>query len=259
MSAVTVWYSDAGDGVPVVLLHAFPLSSSMWSAQQRDLARSCRLITPDQRGFGRTPLGGDPPSLDLVADDVAALLDRLGLDRVVLGGQSMGGYVVMAFLRRHPGRVRAVVLADTKAGADPEPAAARRRWIADEVERAGSATLLLDEVYPKLLGATTTRSRPEVARSVRDQVAAAPPAAVAWAQRAMADRPDSFDTLRALTVPTLVVVGDEDVLSPPADAEAMADAVPDGRLVRLPDAGHLCGLEDPAAFNAALDGFVSQL
>lgn len=261
MSTVTVTprYSESGAGLPVVLLHAFPLSSQMWADQHRALSGRCRLITPDQRGFGGTPLGDEPPSLDLAADDVAKVFDRLALDRVVVGGQSMGGYVTMAFLRRHPDRVRGVILADTKAGADPEPAAVRRRWIADEVERAGSSTLLLDEVYPKLLGATTNRSRPEVANAVRQRVAGAPPAAVAWAQRAMADRPDSFDTLRAATVPALVVVGDEDELSPPADAEAMTEALPDARLVRIPDAGHLCGLEAPAAFNTAVVDFVAQL
>ena len=112
-------YNRTGSGEPLVLLHAFPLSSAMWMSQREELAASCRVITPDQRGFGGSPLGDDPPSLDAAADDVAALLDKLGLDRVVLGGLSMGGYVAMSFLRRHGDRVDALVLADSKATADP--------------------------------------------------------------------------------------------------------------------------------------------
>jgi len=113
---------SGGGGTPLVLLHAFPLSRAMWTSQVTALAGDCRVITPDQRGFGGSPLGGDPPSLDVAADDLAALLDRLELDRVVLAGLSMGGYLAMAFLRRYPGRVGALGLLDTRAGADsPRP------------------------------------------------------------------------------------------------------------------------------------------
>src|SRR5579884_846254 len=118
--AVELYHRDAGSGTPVLLLHAFPLSSAMWLAQREALSGDYRVITPDQRGFGGSPLGEDEPSLDAAADDLAALLDGKDLDRVVLGGLSMGGYVAMAFLRRHPQRVAALVLADTRAGADGE-------------------------------------------------------------------------------------------------------------------------------------------
>jgi pimeloyl-ACP methyl ester carboxylesterase len=261
---VALRFAESGQGVPVVLLHAFPLSSAMWAPQRTGLESRCRVIAPDQRGFGETPLGGDPaslgrPSLDIAADDVVKLLDRLGLDTVVLGGLSMGGYVAMALLRRHPERVRALVLADTKAGADPEPAAENRRRIASAVEAAGSSELLLDEVFPKLLGATTIEKRPEVVEMVRGAVAHASPAGVAWAQRAMAARPDSFDTLRAARVPALVLVGEEDQFTTVADAEALAEALPDSDLIRLPGVGHLSAVEDPAAFNDAVGAFVDKL
>jgi pimeloyl-ACP methyl ester carboxylesterase len=261
---VALHYTEAGEGLPVVLLHAFPLSSAMWADQAAGLAGRCRVITPDQRGFAGSPLGGDPaslarPSVATAADDLVKLLDRLGLDQVVLGGLSMGGYVAMAFLHRHPERVRALILANTKASADPDPAAANRERIAAAVLAAGSSDLLLDEVFPKLLGTTTTAERPEVVQRVRDLVRAAPPAAVAWAQRAMAARPDSVDTLRASTVPALVIAGEEDQLMPLAEAEAMAEALPKGRLVRIPGVGHLSAVEDPPAFNGVVGSFLDEL
>ena len=251
-------YREVGTGQPLVLLHAFPLSSAMWLAQREGLGHVCRVITPDQRGFGGSDLGDDPPSLDACADDVAELLDRLDLDRVVLGGLSMGGYVAMALLRRHPDRVSALLLADTKASADPEPARANRERIAAAVAEEGS-TVLVDEVLPALLGTTTASSRPLVAGRVRGLVQAAPAPAVAWAQRAMAARPDSFDTLRGFDRPALVIVGEEDVLSPPSDAEAMVDALPYGRLAVLPEAGHLTAVETPETFSAEVAGFLAGL
>ena len=242
---------EAGSGPPLVLLHALPLSSAMWLPQREGLSDVARVVTPDQRGFGGSPLGDDEPSLERAAEDVVALLDRLGLERVVLGGLSMGGYVAMAVLRTAPERVAGLLLADTKGGADPEPAVANRLRVADAV-LADGAQVLVDEVLPKLLGGTTVTSRPLVAGRVRGLVQAAPPAAVAWAQRAMAARQDSFDVLRATDVPALVVVGDEDVLSPPDDARALADALPQGRLVVLPGAGHLTSVEVPDAFDDAV-------
>jgi pimeloyl-ACP methyl ester carboxylesterase len=256
---VALHVREAGAGRPVVLLHAFPLSSAMWLEQRNALGDRCRVLTPDQRGFGGSPLGDDEPSLDAVADDVAAMLDGLDLDRVVLGGLSMGGYAAMAFLRRHPGRVSALVLADTKATADAPEAAANRERIAARLLSAESSEVLLEDVLPSLLGPTTTRDRPLVAGRVRALVEAAPPAAAAWAQRAMAARPDSLATLRAADIPTLVLRGDEDALSTQADTDAMVEALPQGRLVVLPAAGHLSAVETPDPFAAAVDTFLAGL
>lgn len=253
---VPLHHQQAGEGLPVVLLHAFPLSSAMWAPAL--LSDRYQLVAPDQRGFGASPLGDDEPDLDRCADDVVALLDRLRLDRVVLGGLSMGGYVAMALLRRHRERVLALVLADTKAGADPEPARQNRLRVAAEVEQRGSA-VLVESVLPALLGETTTRSRPDVVARVRDMVEQAPPAAAAWAQRAMAARPASLDVLAGTDVPALVVVGDQDALSPVDDARAMADALPQGRLVVLEGAGHLTALEVPDAFAGAVGAFLAEL
>ncbi len=256
--AVALASREVGSGQPLVLLHAFPLSSAMWLAQREGLSATCRVVTPDLRGFGGSPLGDDEPSLDASADDVAALLDRLGLDRVVLGGMSMGGYVAMAFLRRYADRVSGLVLADTKASEDPPAVREARERIARQVQEDGS-TVLADEVLPTLLGATTTASRPLVSGRVRGLVQAAPPAAVAWAERAMAARLASYDVLAQVDVPALVLVGAEDALSPVSDAQAMVDALPQGRLAVLPDAGHLSAVETPETFNDALAAFLVAL
>jgi pimeloyl-ACP methyl ester carboxylesterase len=195
-----------------------------------------------------------------MADDVAALLDRLDLPKVILGGLSMGGYVAMAFLRRHPERVAALVLADTKAGADPAPAAVNRLKMADTLIAEDSPRALLDEVTPGLMGETTKECRPEVVDLIRSLVRECDPAAAAWAQRAMAARPDSFDTLRAARVPALVIVGEEDLLSPPREAEAMAAALPGGRgEFVIKSAGHLSSLEAPDVFSAVLTAFLNRL
>lgn len=250
---------ESGEGTPVVLLHAFPLSSAMWLAQREALGDVCRVVTPDLRGFGGSPLGDDEPDLAHLAEDVVRMMDARGLDRAVLGGLSMGGYVVMALLRQHPERAAAVILADTKAGADAPEARGNRERIAATSLAEGSPRVLVDEVLPTLLGRTTSERRPLVAGRVRGLVEAAPPAAVAWAQRAMATRPDSFDTLRQVAVPALVLVGDEDTLSTPSDAQAMAEALPDARLVTLPGAGHLSSIEAPERFDEAVRDFLAGL
>lgn len=255
---VRIGFDDQGSGRPVVLLHAFPLDARMWQAQRAGLADVARVITPDQRGFGRSTGGiNDEPSLDRAADDVARLLDHLGLGAAVLGGLSMGGYLSMAFLRRHPERVSGLLLCDTKASPDPDAAKANRLRIGDRVLAEGSA-VLLEEVYPALVGETTKSSRPDVVAAVRALVAEVPPDAAAWAQQAMAARPDSVDTLHAVTVPTLVVRGDEDVLCSAADAELMADAAR-GPVVTLTGAGHLTALEVPAELTAVVRGWLAGL
>jgi pimeloyl-ACP methyl ester carboxylesterase len=261
MSTVELAYDSQGEGPALVLLHAFPCSGQMWVAQRAALAADgWRVVTPDLRGFGASPLGSDSPSLDRMADDVLAVLDRLGVDRCVLGGLSMGGYVAMALLRRRPEVVAGLVLADTKATADPPAAVANRERIAASVSAAGSAgDVLRESVVPALLGATTVATRPDVVATVDRFVAAASADAVAWAQRAMAARPDSLPTLADTHVPALVVWGDEDALSPRPDAEAMLAALPRGTGVELPGSGHLTALEVPEALSGTIRDFARPL
>jgi len=252
---VDLQVGDIGDGPPLVLLHAFPLSSAMWSRQVDALGNDYRIITPDQRGFGGSPLGDYEPSLDLVADDVAALLDDLGLDDVVLGGLSMGGYVAFALFRRAPRRFTGMVLADTKAQADTQEGREGRRKMIDLV-REGGARAVADQMLPKLLGPTSHDSRPEVALAVRQMIETAPVSAIADASRAMMGRPDSIPDLAAARCPGLVIVGAEDVITPATDAAVMHRAIAGSRMVVLPGVGHLSSLEAPDAFSSALSGFL---
>jgi pimeloyl-ACP methyl ester carboxylesterase len=256
---VQLYARDVGSGTPLVLLHAFPLSSAMWLAQREGLAGRFRVITPDLRGFGGSVLGDDEPSIDAMADDVARTLHGLGVRRAVIGGLSMGGYVAMALCRRHPDLLLGLVLAATRASADTEQARANRLRQAERLDRDGTPQVLVDEVLPGLVGPTTYRQRALVYGRVRGLVQATPPRAAAWAQRAMAGRPDAFDTLRGVRVPALVMIGDEDALATEAEARAMADALPNAELMVVPRAGHLCAIEQPDLFNQAVAEFAAAL
>lgn len=238
---------ERGSGLPLVLLHAFPLSSALFDALGE--LPGYRVLTPDLRGFGATPLGDDEPSLTRMADDVVALLDRQNLSRAVVGGVSMGGYVVMELLRRAPERLAGALLVDTKADADTEEAAAGRHVMAEAVLAKGRP--VLDPMVDALLGTTTRTSRPDVVDRVVGWLDQVSPRSVAWAQRAMAGRPGSWTTLSETHVPVGVVVGDEDTLSPPDAAQRMADAA--GTAVHLvPGAGHLAVTENPTAARQAV-------
>jgi pimeloyl-ACP methyl ester carboxylesterase len=255
---------ESGSGHPVVLLHAFPMDNSLWAAQRQALGQAGhRVITPDLPGFGGSALAEDAPSLDVMADAVVELLDHLGIERAVVGGLSMGGYVTMALLRRHPERMSAIILADTKAGADTPEAAANRRAAADAVQEAGTAAGIADAMMPNLLGATTRDSRLEVVATVRRWIGAQPAPGVAWAQRAMAARPDSLADIGDFGRPVLVLHGAQDTISPAADAAAMAEAARSGgsatTVVEIPDAGHLSAVEDPDAVTHALLGWLATL
>ncbi|TQS44372.1 alpha/beta hydrolase [Cryptosporangium phraense] len=231
----------------------------MWATQHWLLADTCRLITPDQRGWGDSPLGDEKPSMDVLVDDLALLLDDLKLEKVVLGGLSMGGYVTMAFLRRYPERVLGMVLANTKASADNENAAANRIGIAHALEHTHSAEPLIENVFTNLLGSTTRETKPAVAEAARAAILAAPPDAAAWAEYAMASRVSSFDVLERADVPTLIISGEEDALITDADVAAMADVLPDAQVVQIPHAGHLTAIEDPTAFDGAVRALLARV
>jgi pimeloyl-ACP methyl ester carboxylesterase len=256
---VQLYTRDVGDGTPLVLVHAFPLSSAMWLAQREGLSARFRVLTPDMRGFGGSPLGTDEPSVDTMADDVADLLDAKGIDRAIVGGHSMGGYVALAFCRRHSDRILGVVLANTKATEDTGDAREARLRTAGRIEAEGSVDVLLEELLPLLVGPTTMRRRALVYGRVRGLVQSAPPPAAAWAQRALAACPDSLGTLAGFRPPTLILQGAEDAIVSEDEARAMSGALPNAELIVIPGAGHLTPIEQPQLFNDAVAEFGAAL
>jgi 3-oxoadipate enol-lactonase len=250
-------YDDAGTGPVIVFIHGFPHDRTLWSAQLAALAREARCIAPDLAGFGGSALDAEA-SMDAYADDVVGLLDHLGIDEAVVCGLSMGGYVALALWRRHAQRVRALVLSDTKAGADDDAGRARRRELIALARTEGSAAVT-DAMLPGMVGKSTRARCPGLVDRVRAMGAAASPEALVAGLEAMMARPDSTPTLATITVPTLVVVGDEDALTPRAQAEQLRDGIAGSRLEVIAGAGHVPCMERPAAFNFVLGEFMTRI
>jgi pimeloyl-ACP methyl ester carboxylesterase len=242
----------------VVWLHAFPLSSAMWTDQLESVPVGWRMIAPDLAGFGGTNDHTGPPSIDDFARDFDRLLDALSLEQVVVGGLSMGGYAAFAIHRLAPERLRGLILADTKSTADAPAAREGREAMLRVVERQGSVGVA-DEMLPKLLGGSTRRARPSIEARVRALIEANPAEGLRRAIVRLRDRPDASSQLADIRVPVLVIVGEEDGLTPVDDARAIVAGTSDTRLAILPEAGHLSNIENPASFNAALRPWLAGL
>lgn len=268
---------DEADRGSVVFIHGFPFDGSMWAPQLEALPAGWRGLAPDLRGFGGSPLDGsgrlstgkkvggriargDEPVLTMarLADDVAELIEAEVDGHAVLCGLSMGGYVALALLRRRPDLVRGLVLADTRASADSDEARENRMRMAQIARTAGTKPIA-DEMLPSLLADTTLDGAPDIVDTVRSMILDTPAPTVVAALAGMASRHDSTSALSAIAVPTLVVVGEHDTITPVDDARDMAAAIPDARLEIVPGAGHLSNLENPRAFNSALEAFLAEL
>jgi pimeloyl-ACP methyl ester carboxylesterase len=258
IEGTAIEYDVRGEGPAVLLLHAFPLGLFAWDAQAEALAATHRVVRFDARGFGGSAVGDAPLTMERIADDGAALLDHLGIGKAIVGGCSMGGYAAFAFVRRHPQRLAGLVLQDTRAGADDAEGKANRATLAAKV-LAGGAPAAVEAFLPKLVGETTHRERPGLVAGLRERILSTSPKGVANALHGLAARADSRETLPTIAVPTLVIVGAEDVLTPPAEAATMAAAIPRARLDVVPRAGHLANLENPDAVNAALRAFLARV
>lgn len=234
--------------VPVVLLHAFPYSPAMW-AGQLEAVKGHPVLSPDILGF---------ESLESAAAHVLVEMDNLGWQKAVFVGLSMGGYVIFRLWNLEPERFAGMVLADTRATPDTLEGARLRLEQAERIRREGM------QFFPEAtlkghLGATTHARRPELVAQIRQAQLEADPSRVAKSLEALAARPDSVPLLSSISVPALVLVGEEDTLTPPAEARQMAAQIPDSRMLILPEAGHLSNLENPKAFNTALRGFLAEL
>jgi pimeloyl-ACP methyl ester carboxylesterase len=256
-NGISIDYRDQGAGVPVIFIHAFPLNQTMWDDQLAVLHNHCRTITLDLRGFGQSDAPQGSYLMDQMAADIRGLMSALGIDRAVLVGLSMGGYVSLAFYRNYPESVRALVLADTRASADTHEARKRRLKSAERAEREG-ARVIAEDMIPLLLGRTTLESRPSVVERVRTMIEANSPLGIAGAQRGMAERRDSTYILPGLDSPVLIIVGSEDTLTPVAEAESLRNGIRGARLRVIAGAGHLSNMERPEEFNTALIEFIEE-
>ena len=250
-------YDEAGTGTPLLLAHGWPLDRTMWAGQVGGLGAHARVLAPDLRGFGGSSVR-PPYTIDQYADDMVAFLDALGLARAIVCGLSMGGYVAFSMLRRHRDRVRALVLADTRATPDTDEARENRRKQIALIEQEGMSALADRQLEP-MLGRTTLERQPELAGSVRRTMASIPPEGAIGALRAIADRPDSTAMLASIDVPTLVVGGAEDGITPPSVLRAMAERIPGSRVEIVEQVGHVCPLERPAEFNHVVSEFLGAL
>jgi len=248
-----------GEGVPVLFVHGFPFDRTMWRHQLATLSR-VRRIAPDFRGVGDSgvPPAADGYSLTRYADDVVAVLDAFGVRQAVLCGLSMGGYVIFELLRRHPERVRALILADTKPQADSAEAKRGREALTQVAQQEGQDGVI-EQLLPRLLAPATQATQPEVAGQVREMARRWSVPGLVGALRVLRDRPDSTETLRGVRVPTLVLVGSEDEIAPPDTAHAMAQLIADAQYHVVPAAGHIAPLEQPLAASRLLADFLSAL
>jgi 3-oxoadipate enol-lactonase len=255
LNNTTMHFEESGTGRALVLLHGFPLDSRIWEPQRQGLSDRHRVITPDLRGFGKSGLAIRPFSLEDLADDIHALLAELGALPAALGGLSMGGYVALAYVKKYPTDLSALLLLDTKAEGDtPDGKQARDKMI--ELARTKGAKAVADQMMPKMLSPDTLEHRPNVVKSLREVMDSQPPQTIAAALAAMRDRPDHSGNLPSISVPTLIIVGESDAITPPPVAESMHKAIPRSQLVIIKGAGHMTPMEQPQQVIDALRRFL---
>jgi len=249
VDGIRLAFTDEGDGPPLVLVHGFPLSRACWQPQIDTFRSSHRCIAPDLRGFGESEASEGPVTMDRYADDIAGLIEALSTGPVVLAGHSMGGYVALAFARRHPELLRGLVLVATRAGQDAPEVAAGRRATAEAV-RAHGIQGVVDAMTPKMLA--PDNSKKSLLKAVRGFMAPSSRDGVVGALLGMAERPDAIPQLAGITVPTFIVTGDEDAIIDPAESQLIEQAIEGAQLQVIPDAGHFVALEQAEAFNREL-------
>jgi 3-oxoadipate enol-lactonase len=252
-------YEDQGLGLPLLLIHGFPLDHTLWKPQVKELQKVARLLAPDLRGFG----GSDPVlgtyTMDLLAKDCYDFLNNIGVKQpVIVGGLSMGGYVTFAFYRKYPERVLGLFLAATRAAPDSAEARAVRTKNVELAIECGSSAIA-ELMLPKLLSPKTYTQKPHLVTAIREVMEGASVEGIVGALLGMRDRPDSTPILAQIDKPTLIIHGADDQLIPLKEAQAMQAAIRSSRLEVIPEAGHLLTLEQPQLFNKALEDFINSI
>ncbi|MGO8934731.1 MAG: alpha/beta fold hydrolase [Terracidiphilus sp.] len=250
-----IFYEIRGNGPPVVLLHPFPSDHEFWHPVAAALESRYRLLLPDLRGHGDSEIGEGPALMPKYADDIARLLDAAGIGQAAFVGCSIGGYILFEFWRRYRARMTALVLCDTRPQADNAEARANRLKAADAVLEQGTEPFI-EAMIPKLLGRTTVSTRPDLVAGARAMMRKMSAEDISQVQRGMAERPDSVADLKTINVPTLIVIGEEDVLSTAADGELMRQNIAGSQLKVIPKAGHYAAWEQPEAVGKVLRQFL---
>jgi len=253
----TISYTERGHGLPVVLVHGFPLDNRIWESQVAALSDKYRIIAPDLPGFGKS----QPPkpfTMESFADSLHAFLTQIKAVPCALAGLSMGGYMSFAYERKYPTDLKALILVDTKAEADtPEGKAGRNKMI--ETARTSGSPAIAAAMLPKMLSPQSQQTRPQLVQQAREIMEACPPQTIEYALAAMRDRNDFRDCCPSVAIPTLIIVGDADAITPPAVAESMNKSIPHSKLVIIKGAGHLSPMEQPEQVNQALRQFLTSV
>lgn len=255
---VSLNVEERGAGAPLLLVHGFPLDHTMWCGQIDALASQCRVIAPDLRGFGESDVTAGTVTMERFADDLAALLDALQVtEPVTFCGMSMGGYIGWQFIARHRRRLAKMILCDTRAVADAADAAAGRLKTAEKVLAEG-AQVVADAMLPKLFPPSAIERNSQYVSATREVILRTNPEGIAAALRGMAQRPDVTNRLNTIDVPVLVLCGELDSISPPAEMRQIAAAIRGAQYAEIAAAGHMAVLENPAAANAKIADFLAK-
>jgi len=254
---IQIAFDETGSGSALILLHGFPFNRTLWREQVFALSPTHRVITPDLRGFGESDVAESPATMADMAQDVVALMDSLGIERATIGGLSMGGYVVLAFYKLFPERVSALILSDTRPQADSEEAKVTRAKQAKDALAEGMAGIA-NSMLPKLFTPASVATKPHDVQRVREMMMTTKPAGAAAALMGMAVREDHTETLAQINVPTLILVGREDPITPLSDSENMQKAIAGSQLVIIDNASHVSNIEQADQFNSHLESFLKQ-
>lgn len=260
MRSGSVYYIDQGprEAMPVVLIHGFPLNHTMWAPQIAALPDKHRVIAYDIRGHGDSDVGGGQYTMDLFADDLIALLNHLKIEKAVLCGLSMGGYIALRALERNPERVSALVLCDTRSEADSDETKSKRLAAVESIKEKG-VPLFAEGFVKSAFAPETFTNHPGVVKNVKGMILKNSSLGICGSLLAMAFRTDTTASLSQIKIPTLIMVGENDQLTPPIASLFMKEKIPQARMVVIPGAGHLSNLENPTVFNQRLLSFLSEV
>lgn len=254
---ISISYSDTGtDFIPLIFIHGFPFNQSSWAPQAQGLSNKARVITYDLRGFGGTTAGLAAPGMDVFADDLIRLMDKLNIAQAVVCGLSMGGYILLNALLRYPQRFKAAILSDTQCLADSKENKEKRYATIAEIEKNGLEAFAGDFVKKVFTGATL-KNNPELVAETKRMITGNAPAGVTAALKALAEREETCSSLKDIALPTLVLCGKEDTLTPPSLSEYLFNAIQGARLQEIGQAAHLANLEQPEEFNRHIREFLS--